>query len=78
MVAAGNVKMEIKIKEKKATDYTFIGDGLNLERPAEKKSDTKKDKAERDFRLRTDKINKLKKSKMTGGHSMQGHSPVYE
>ncbi|HEU4604632.1 MAG TPA: hypothetical protein VFS46_00165 [Nitrososphaera sp.] len=71
--------MEIKIiKEKKVTDYTFIGDGLNLERPAEKKPDVKKGKAERDFMLRDNKINKLKKSKMTGGHSMQGHSPVYE
>ena len=70
--------MEIKIKEKKTTDYTFIGDDLNLERPAEKKHDAKKDRTERDYRLRDIKINKLKKSKMTGGHNMQGHSPVYE
>jgi hypothetical protein len=74
--------MGIKIvKEKKATDYTFIEDSLNLGQAAEKKvSGVKKDKAERDFRLRGDsKINKLKhKSKVTGGHSMQGHSPVYE
>jgi shikimate kinase len=74
--------MRIKlIKEKKAMDYTFIDDGLNLEKSAEKKeSDVKKDKTEAQFRLKENaKLNKLKhKSKITAGHSMQGHSPVYE
>lgn len=73
--------MGIKIvKEKKARDYTFIDDVMHLDKSAEKKeSSVKKDKTERDFRLRDDKtINKLKKSKISGGHGMQGHSPVYE
>jgi hypothetical protein len=72
--------MVIKIvKEKKVRDYTFIDDSLDLEKSTEKESNLKKDKAERDFRLRDSaKINKLKKSKVTGGQSMQGHSPVYE
>lgn len=73
--------MGIKIvKEKKVKYYTFIDDSLNLEKSAEKKeSNVRKDKAERDFRLRDSaKINKLKKSKITGGQGMQGHSPVYE
>jgi len=74
--------MAIKIvKEKKGTDYTFVDDVLCLERPVEKKeSDVKQDKTQRDFRLRDDaRINKLKhKSKVSGGHTMQGHSPVYE
>jgi hypothetical protein len=74
--------MGIKIiKEKKVRDYTFIDDGLDLQ-PAEKKEsdDVKKDKTERDFRLRNNtKTNKLRhRSKATGGQSMQGHSPVYE
>lgn len=74
--------MGIKIvKEKKAREYTFIDDGLNLEYLAEKReSHIKKDKTECDFRLRDDaKVNKLKhRSKATGGQTMQGHSPVYE
>ncbi|HJS68658.1 MAG TPA: hypothetical protein VJ730_04485 [Nitrososphaera sp.] len=73
--------MGIKIiKEKKATDYTFIDDILGMKKPAEKKKPgAGKDEAERDFRVREDfKASKLRKSKITGGHSMQGHSPVYE
>jgi hypothetical protein len=73
--------MGIKIvKERKALDYTFIDDSLNLQKSSEKSaSNVKKDKTEPDFRLRDDtKIHKLKKSKISGGHSMQGHSPVYE
>lgn len=71
---------EIRIvKEKKTTDYTFIGDSLNLSKSSEKQQSDVKKKNERDFRLRDNtKINKLKKSKVTGGHTMQGHSPVYE
>lgn len=75
---------EIRIvKEKqKTSDYTFQDDGLNIgnsESSSEKKElDTKK-KAAQDFRLREgSNINKLRKSKIIGGHSMQGHSPVYE
>lgn len=74
--------MGIKLlKEKKAADYTFIDDGLNLKELAGKEESTvKKNKAEPDFRMRDDtNINKLKhKSKITGGHGMIGHSPVYE
>jgi hypothetical protein len=73
--------MVIKIiKEKKSTDYTFIDDGLSMKKPAEEKvHDAGKDEAGRDFRLRDDfKAGRLRKSKITGGHSMQGHSPVYE
>lgn len=69
------------VKEKKARDYTFIDTGLDMERlSGSKEQGPKKSKTERDLRLMDDpKINKLKhKSKLTGGHSMQGHSPVYE
>jgi hypothetical protein len=68
------------IKEKKVKDFTFIDDGLNLEQPAEKREQhDKKEKAERDYRLRDNaRVNRLKKSKITGGRSKQGHSPVYE
>jgi len=68
------------IKDKKAIDYTFIHDNLNLKEPGEKKrSGGKKEKTVRDFRLRDDRaITKLKKSKISGGHGLQGHSPVYE
>lgn len=73
--------MRIKIvREKKVKDFTFVDEALNLTQPAEKsESAAKKEKAELDFRLRdSTKVNKLKKSKIAGGHSMQGHSPVYE
>lgn len=73
--------MGIKIiKENKVRDYTFIDEGLNLEKQENKESGSKKEKVERDYRLRDDaKLNKLKhKSKMSGGHTMQGHSPIYE
>ena len=73
--------MGIKIvREKKAKDYTFIDDGLSLDHSAEKtKSGTKANKVEPDFRLRDgNQVSKLRKSKITGGHSKQGHSPVYE
>jgi hypothetical protein len=72
--------MGIKIvREKKVKDYTFTDEMLNLSQPAKSEAVAKKEKAEPDFRLRDSaKVNKLKKSKITGGHSMQGHSPVYE
>ncbi|AIC14326.1 hypothetical protein [Nitrososphaera viennensis] len=76
------------IKEKKATDYTFVDDTLSLGQADAAATETKKElDAKRDsknnnndIRLRDDsKINKIRhKSKITGGHSMQGHSPVYE
>jgi hypothetical protein len=68
------------IKEKKVRDYTFIDEGLSLRESENKEYGAKKDRPEHDYRLRdTSKINKLKhKSKVTGGRSMQGHSPVYE
>jgi hypothetical protein len=68
------------IKEKKSRDYTFIDDRLNLDNSVEKKDSTiQKGGIDRDYRLRDVKLNKLKhKSKITGGHNMQGHSAVYE
>jgi len=77
-VRIGNMGIKI-IKEEKARDYTFIEDNQNLKSTENKESGAKKDRTEPDFRLKKDpKVNKLKKSKFTGGHSMQGHSPVYE
>lgn len=71
------------VKEKKSEDYTFVDDSLNLGDMKERKEapDAKKgDVDEPDFRLRGDsKKGKTRfKPKITGGHSMQGHSPVYE
>lgn len=71
--------MGIKIVKEKKTDFTFIDDGLTLRLPKNVESDSKKDKPEQDFRLRdSGRVAKLKKSRMEGGHGMQGHSPVYE
>jgi hypothetical protein len=80
VAALGKWSMGIKIvREKKVKDYTFTDEMLNLPQPAKSEAVAKKEKAEPDFRLRDSaKVNKLKKSKITGGHSMQGHSPVYE
>jgi hypothetical protein len=76
---------EIKIvKEKKATDYTFVDGALNLgqssnEKEAKTESKASNTKGKNDVKLRADKITKIKhKSKITGGRSMQGHSPIYE
>lgn len=70
------------VKEKKSEDYTFVDNGLNLDDMKGRKEvpDAKKGSDEPDFRLRGDsKKGKAKfKPKITGGHSMQGHSPVYE
>ena len=73
------------VREKKATEFTFTGDTVDLNSIAKntESNDTtdKKDNAnEHEYRLRADtKMDKIKhKSKITGGHNMQGHSPVYE
>jgi hypothetical protein len=71
------------VKERRSTDYTFVDDSLNLHKLSEEKdtNEVKKDEdAEPDFRLREDsKKSKARfKPKITGGHSKQGHSPVYE
>jgi hypothetical protein len=70
------------VKEKKLADYTFVDNGLNLDDMTEKNEirDAKDDAAEPDYRLRGDsKRHKTRfKPAITGGHSMQGHSPVYE
>ena len=61
-------------------DYTFLGDGLDLQMSAEKneKLDVKKS-SKPEYRLRDNsRSSNLEKSKISGGHSMQGHSPVYE
>lgn len=71
------------VKERKSTDYTFVDNSLNLRELSEEKEmhETKKDEsAEPDFRLRDDsrKGKARFKPKIIGGHSKQGHSPVYE
>lgn len=71
------------VKERKSTDYTFVDNSLNLRELSEENEthETKKyEGAEPDFRLREDsKKSKARfKPKITGGHSKQGHSPVYE
>ena len=67
------------IKEKKFEDFTFIDDGRNHSKQQDAKAEPNKDNSEPDFRLReSGKPSKLKKARMTGGHGMQGHSPVYE
>ena len=71
------------VKERKSTDYTFVDNSLNLRELSEEKEmhETKKDEgAEPDFRLRDDskKVKARFKPKIAGGHSKQGHSPVYE
>ena len=73
--------MRVKIiKVEKVRDYTFVDDGLNLHKSVEKKEEiAKKPRTDPDYRLRDVELNKLKhKSKITGGHNMQGHSSVYE
>lgn len=71
--------MGIKIiKEKKFDNITFIDDGLKLSM-REDGEESKKNKSGPDYRLReSGKADKLKKSRVTGGHGMQGHSPIYE
>jgi hypothetical protein len=67
------------IKEKKFDSITFIDDGLKLSKRDDRREESKKDKSGPDFRLReSGKAGKLKKSRVTGGHGMQGHSPIYE
>lgn len=72
--------MGIKIiKEKKYEDFTFIDKGLKLSEQQDVKAEAKTDRSKPDYRLREGgKPNKLKKSRMAGGHGMQGHSPIYE
>lgn len=78
----GEIRIVKEKKNNKTLDYTFQDDGLNIGKPepsSEKKEQDTKKKAAQDFRLREgSNINKLKKSKIVGGHSLQGHSPVYE
>ena len=73
--------MGIKIiKKRNFENFTFIDDGMNLSQHQDKKEEgSKKDKSEPDYKLReSHKVTKLKTSRLTGGHGMQGHSPVYE
>jgi hypothetical protein len=81
-------KIKVIKKKDESVNYTFKEDGLkNLayrvvgepSRGGSEKND--KADAEPEYRLRANaaKQDKIKhKSKVTGGHSMQGHSPVYE
>lgn len=65
--------------EKKFEDFTLIDGALNLSRQQGVKAETRKDDSEPDFGLReSSKPTKLKRSRMTSGHGMQGHSPFYE
>lgn len=81
---------EIKIKKRKE-NYTFVEDTLDLKRRVDtagelnKSSDnheTRRKDNQQDYKLRikSAKLDEMKhKSKTTtGGHNMQGHSPVYE
>lgn len=73
--------MGIKIIKEKTREYTFIKEGMNLEHSGEvTHASNKNAKTEREYGLRDDaKVNNLKhRSKITGGHNKQGHSPVYE
>ena len=67
------------IKDEKAEGYTFIGDRIDLPAEGEGAAGNGKRK-ERDFTLRSHpKDTKARaRSRLTGGHSKQGHSPVYE
>jgi hypothetical protein len=80
LVAGEMSIMGIKvIKAKKATDFTFLDDGMTLPALDTSKSESKKDKTEPVFRLReSSRVRRLKKSRISGGHGMQDHSPVYE
>jgi hypothetical protein len=71
---------KMRIVKEKNEGCTFTGDSLDLAPRAGEPESDRKDDAGRDYRLRVDrKLDKIKhKSKLTGGHSMQGHSPVYE
>lgn len=76
-----NCNLGVKIIKEKTKEYTFIQDGLHLEHAGNKPPvDNKNVKSEREYTLREDaKVNHLRhKSKITGGHNKQGHSPVYE
>ncbi len=70
--------MKIKIVKEKATDYTFVSDELPASRGEEAQAEGKKKERKPDPRFDRE-IKKIKfKSKLTGGHNKQGHSPVYE
>lgn len=67
------------IKEKRFENVTFIDDGLSLSKQQDLNDESKKDKSAPDYRLReSGKVSKLKMSRVTRGHGMQGHSPLYE
>ena len=73
---------KIKIVKEKATDYTFVDKGLDMDVPSREKEGAsgEKSRAEPNLRLGDDaKINKIKHTSLiTGGHNKQGHSSVYE
>ena len=69
------MKKEIRIVKDKAADYTFLDDGL-LSRNEATKTEGKKKERKVDPRIAPG-LKKFK-PKLAGGHSKQGHSPVYE
>lgn len=81
-------KIKIIREKKGVTNYTFVVDSLSPVKSdihadeSDSDSSEKINKGRREFELRDDaarQLDKMKhKSKIFGGHSMQGHSPVYE
>ena len=67
------------IKDGKTEGYTFIGDRMDLPAEGDGAADNNK-RRERDFEPRSHPTNRKARgrSRLTGGHSKQGHSPVYE
>ena len=59
--------------------YTFIEDSIDLPSKGDSASDDGKKKG-RDFASKSHPENRKvrARSRLTGGHSKQGHSPVYE
>lgn len=80
-------KITVRKDDKRSDDYTFIDDAaMNLSRfKSQESTGTKSDnhadrKTKEYFRLKNNPadLKARKKSRLAGGHSMQGYSPVYE
>lgn len=70
------MKKEIRIVKDRATDYTFLDDGLHASRSAAAEAGGKKKERRVDPRIAPGM--KKFKPKLAGGHGKQGHSPIYE
>ncbi|NOJ27348.1 MAG: hypothetical protein DA330_04990 [Nitrososphaera sp.] len=77
-------KITVRKGDKRSEEYTFIDDAaMNLSRFKSQEStgtNTADRKTKEYFRLKNNPadLKSRKKSRLAGGHSMQGHSPVYE